>query len=224
MGRRTLLLIASILVAALGTALIGVYVQKADARARRNQNQVTMLVAADEIAPGTAVSSISGRDLRTGRFLAGSAQRGYRSRADFLAAQKDRSVKLTILPGQQIVPEMFAASAAAVQNGLKLDRRGVAVELTDPARAAGLLVPGSEVTVYATPEGGTTRQVLKTAVVLRIGNQRDSTTGTTTPRGTARDDVPRTIVTLDLNSDQAFQVIKAQAEGELYFSVHGKGP
>jgi hypothetical protein len=33
MGRRTLLLIASILVAALGTALIGVYVQKADTRA-----------------------------------------------------------------------------------------------------------------------------------------------------------------------------------------------
>jgi pilus assembly protein CpaB len=222
MGRRTLLLIASILVAALGTALIGIYVQKADTRARRNQDQVTMLVAAKEIAPGTAVSSISARDLKTDRFLGSSVQKGYRTRADFIAAQQNRSVKLTILPGQQIVPDMFAASAAAVQNGLKDGRHAVAVELTDPARAAGLLVPGSEVTVYATPEGGTTRQILKTAVVLRIGNQRDLTAGTT-PRGTARDDVPRTIVTLDLNADQAFQVVKAQAGGELYFSVHGKG-
>src|ERR687884_444394 len=41
MGRRTLLLIASILVAALGTALIWLYVQGADARAQQGKALVT---------------------------------------------------------------------------------------------------------------------------------------------------------------------------------------
>ena len=45
MGRRTLLLIASILVAALGTALIWLYVQGADSRAEATTTQVEVVVA-----------------------------------------------------------------------------------------------------------------------------------------------------------------------------------
>ena len=57
MGRRTLLLIASILVAALGTALIWLYVQGADTRAVSSENQVPVYVAAAPLTAGQQVTS-----------------------------------------------------------------------------------------------------------------------------------------------------------------------
>src|SRR4051812_11096902 len=62
MGRRTLLLIASILVAAVGTALMGLYVRGADSRAQQTEGMVDALVATTTIAAGpsleTAVESM----------------------------------------------------------------------------------------------------------------------------------------------------------------------
>ena len=223
MGRRTLLLIASILVAAVGTALIGLYVRDADSRARRNQSLVSVLVADQQIDPAVPVNTISARSFRSERILRTSSQHGYRTLAEFVAAEKNRSTKITILPGQQIVPAMFTAADATGQADLKTGRRGLAVELTDPARAAGLLTPGSDVTVYSIPNRGRAHKLLEHALVLRIGNQRQGTGTSSTGGSTARDDVPRAIVTLDLSPADALTVVTAQAEGELYFSVNGKG-
>ena len=58
MGRRTLLLIASILVAALGTALIWLYVQGADKRAAAGTAQVQVLVAANTVRAGQPASQV----------------------------------------------------------------------------------------------------------------------------------------------------------------------
>jgi hypothetical protein len=56
---------------------------------------------------------------------------------------------------------------------------------------------------------------------MRIGNSTDQPIAT--PRATAnqRDDVPRTIVTLDLPPNDAAAIVAAQALGDLYFAVHG---
>jgi len=225
MGRRTLLLIASILVAAVGTALIGLYVRDADSRARRNQSLVSVLVADRQIDPATPVNTLSAGSFRSERMLRTSSRPdGYLTLAQFTAAERNRATRITILPGQQIVPAMFAAADAAGQTDLKPGRRGLAIELTDPARAAGLLTPGSEVTVYSIPNQGKVDELLTSALVLRIGNQRQGTgTSSTAATGTAKDDVPRAIVTLDLSRLEALKVVDAQAKGELYFSVNGKG-
>ena len=53
MGRRTLLLIASILVAAVGTGLVALYVRTADVRAQAQEEQVTILIATQDIPLGT---------------------------------------------------------------------------------------------------------------------------------------------------------------------------
>src|ERR687883_506893 len=58
MGRRTLLLIASILVAALGTALIWLYVQGAEARAQAGEAQVKLMVATQDVQPGTQAAQV----------------------------------------------------------------------------------------------------------------------------------------------------------------------
>jgi pilus assembly protein CpaB len=228
MGRRTLLLIASILVAAVGTALIGLYVRDADSRAERNQSLTTVLVADQQINPGVAVNSLPSSYFRTEKVLRSSTQADvYRSLAEVNTEEKNRSTRITVLAGQQIVPAMFAASSTAGLSGLKEGHRGVAVELTDPARAAGLLTPGSKITIYTIPDGGQADVLLKEALVLGIGNQRRSSTDAeeeSTPDSTeAPDDVPRAIVTLDLSIKGALLVVRAQAAGDLYFDVHGAG-
>ena len=61
MGRRTLLLIASILVAALGTALIWLYVQGADTRAQAGEAQVTSVSSRARRSHPARRSAISSR-------------------------------------------------------------------------------------------------------------------------------------------------------------------
>jgi hypothetical protein len=60
MGRRTLLLIASILVAAVGTGLVALYVRTADRRAQAGEESVTILVANQDIPVGSTAATISG--------------------------------------------------------------------------------------------------------------------------------------------------------------------
>src|SRR4051812_28822141 len=57
MGRRTPLLIASILGGALGTALIWLYVQGADTRAQAGETQIQVYVAAGSVSAGSRVGS-----------------------------------------------------------------------------------------------------------------------------------------------------------------------
>ena len=59
MGRRTILLIAAILVAALGTGLVWLYADQADDAAMADQQPVEVLVAKMDIASGTSGSEIA---------------------------------------------------------------------------------------------------------------------------------------------------------------------
>src|SRR3954451_19363646 len=58
MARRTLLLIASILVAAIGTALIWLYVQGAETRAQGDEAQVPVYVSSSTVAAGTPANQV----------------------------------------------------------------------------------------------------------------------------------------------------------------------
>ena len=54
MGRRTVLLIAALVVAALGTALVWMYANRADERAQADAAPVEVLVATSDIGAGTS--------------------------------------------------------------------------------------------------------------------------------------------------------------------------
>jgi pilus assembly protein CpaB len=245
MGRRTLLLIASILVAAVGTALIGLYVRGADERARETEGMVDALVAVSAIPAGASLEAAS-PSIKLASVPARLAVNGYTgpdAMESFSQYAKDRKVINPILPQQVIQKSMFGSPGDAATSGITRGR-GVAVELTDPARAAGLLAPGSRVTVYLVPdpEDDVKQEVkilpngrlqlapqlslpiiLNDALVMRVGNS-SSTPATASARTTTTaqpDDVPRTIVTLDLSPDDTTKVVSAQAFGDLYFAVNG---
>jgi pilus assembly protein CpaB len=256
MGRRTLLLIASILIAAVGTALIGLYVRGADNRAQQTEGMVSALVATQTITAGTnletavqsmRVASVPGRMAETG---------AYRNPNAFVNIQKALKNKVVIdkIEAEQVVlASMFGDAGEAANTEIK-NGFGVSVELTDPGRAAGLLAPGSHVKIYLIPTNGDKDLeqvqnididqrktgptagkmtlapelklpvILPDAVVMRIGNSSSTTTTTTTRNNssTQKDDVPRTIITLDVDEAGADRLVLAEALGDLYFAVIGK--
>lgn len=214
MGRRTLLLITSILVAAVGTALIGLYVRGADTRAEGRQLQQTVLVASADIPAGTAVDS--------GAFKVRTEQRTVTSLPVGAMADLSPVAKLSttskIYLNQVIQQEMFSTASGVTTAGISPNDIGITVDLQDPARAAGLLKLGSKVTIFATPKGGKKSVVLLPGItVIQIGNERaGGSTGSS-------EDVPSTIVGLDVTVSQAELIKDAEAGGSLYFGVESPG-
>ena len=247
MGRRTLLLIASILIAAVGTALIGLYVRGADNRARQTEGTVNALVASATIPAGTDLEEALTlmHPAHVPNRMATNGFTGSDPFASIRRTLKGRVVKDPIYLEQVVLSSMFGSAGDAATTGIT-QGTGIAVELTDPARAAGLLAPGSHVKIYLIPKNTdrelATQQripvgkggqmtldpalklpvILEDALVMRIGNSSNTrTTSTRTTTGTQTDDVPRTIVTLDLKESDADAVAAAQALGDLYFAVRG---
>jgi pilus assembly protein CpaB len=219
MGRRTLVVIASVLVAAAGTALIWLYVQGADERARGKwQNLTTVLVATEAIPVGM------GRDVIAQR------TKPEQVPVDFLPQSPIADVKgvgtrtttMPVLKGQFLVEGQFATGNAPT--GVKDNRMGVVVAMDDPNRAASLLRPGSQVAVYAvtiTKAGKRVENVLPKVEVLGVG----STTTYRNPDGGAATlgtdtGVSTAMVTLDVDGHQAATLIGHL--GSLYFTLLGK--
>lgn len=221
MGRRTLLVIASVLVAAVGTALIWVYVQGADARARRNwQEPVTVYVATETIEAGAARSVVTRRTEPRAipRLLAPA------DRLTTLDAIGSRATTVPVLAGQYLIEGQFAAGNAvsAVPDG----RMGLTVQMDDPNRVASLLRPDSHVAVYtvARNSGGRVeaQNLLPDVRVIGVGatsivREADggrAQVGTQTNVSTA-------LVTLDVNGEEATRLMAYHSS--LYFTLLGKG-
>jgi len=207
MGRRTLLLIASILVAALGTALIWLYVQGADTRALP-ENQVPVYVATQSVAAGEAVTP---QIATVKRFpesvvtpLGGSLVTSPSEIKGYAKTDIARGLPLltTQITGDQVAP------APAVTLGP--DEVAMQVTLPDPQRLAGLLQPGSRIRVYAPMRNGSGKPgvgvLFQNVKVLSAGPVTDTTSNTKT-------DVPQAIVTLALTSQQPKALVLAQAAG-----------
>ncbi|MGH3471611.1 MAG: RcpC/CpaB family pilus assembly protein [Nocardioidaceae bacterium] len=103
----------------------------------------------------------------------------------------------------------------------------VSVQLTDPARVAGFVTPGSKVAVFLSSAGSSgtatagsagpfTRLLLPNVEVIGVGSTTLLSTTTTTPAGAqTTQQVSQTILTLALTQKQAQQVIFASGNGTL---------
>jgi pilus assembly protein CpaB len=220
MERRTLLIIASLLVATAGTALIWIYVQGADARARRDwQEPVPVLVATQPIEVGSTAAIIGQRTevLQVPRRLA--PARGISS----LTKVGTRTVTVPILAGQYLIEAQFGEVGGS--SGVPDKRMGIALSLDDPNRVASLLHPDSHVAIYAVTTGRNGRHVenlLPDVRVIAVGNtttMRNAQGGSATV-GT-QGGVSTALVTLDVNGPDAAKLMVYQ-DG-LYFTLLGRG-
>jgi pilus assembly protein CpaB len=227
MGRRTLLLIASILVAAAGTALVWLYAQGAESRARAGMAQVAVLVATGPIDAGSGRAQITDQMVQRKLMTANDAPA---DRLTSLDEIHSNTAIQTILAGQPLIRAQFAAAAAA--SGVQDKRAGVAVSMEDPNRVAGLLRPESHVAIYvietdgprAKAGGGTAVSMLLPSVrVIAIGGTTTAITSQGLPAkvGT-QTGVPTAVVTLDVAGTEATKLMLGQASGTLYFTLLGK--
>jgi len=230
MGRRTLLIIASILVAATGTALIWLYVQNAESRLQDDLQPVAVLRATRAIDIGTPVSAIPADAVEQVPVPTKSAPPdGIRS----LAALAGRTVTSPIFAGQFLIAPQFAPVSQL--SGVKTDRMGVAVPMEDPNRVAGLLQPGSRVAVYfvqlkqgdggsAGTGAGEVSLLMPEVNVIAIGGVTAAVSADGTPlRIGTQAGVPTTVVTLDAVGKDATRLILGSKTGTLYFTLLGAG-
>ena len=123
------------------------------------------------------------------------------------------------------------------ENGLLIpdDKMAVSVELTDFDRVAGFVNPGSDVAIFAVradpvrmlPDGTEQKLaqlhpivLLPKVPVLGVGTSSVSAKTTTTDEGEPIvEEVPRTILTLAVDQEQAEKVIYAARNAEISFAL-----
>jgi pilus assembly protein CpaB len=226
MNRRRILLMSAAVVAALGAALVFLYVRGAEDRAEDKFDTVEVLVATQQIAAGEAANDSyeSGKIVLKAvpqtQVLAGATADG--------DAFTDLIALSNIYPGEQLIPEKFGgAGDVQADSTLPIPKGSMAisVNLTDTARVAGFVNPGSEVAIFLSgnvqpANEDFTRLLLDRVTVIGVGSTTQVTTTTTDPEGAQTvEQLPRTLLTLSLDQDQVEKVLFAQGHGELAFAL-----
>lgn len=230
MDRRRILLIAAAIVAALGAVLVFLYVRGADTRAEERFETVEVLRATAPIAKGESIEdALASGKVALQPVVQDQLIEGAQTDATAFSGQL---ALVPIYPGEQLIPAKFGGAAqASADTGLQLQKGQVTatVNLTDTARVAGFVNPGSEVAVFfngADPTSGQpfTRLLLPRATVLAVGSTTPVSTTTTDQTGQQTvEQLPRTLITLALSQDEAERVMFAQGNGELAFALVGDG-
>jgi pilus assembly protein CpaB len=220
MNRRRILLVAAAVVAALGATLVFLYVRGAETRAEEKFETVDVLVATQRIEAGEATTAsyqsgkIALKPIPRDQVLAGATSDGQ--------VFTDLTALSTIYPGEQLIPEKFGgASEVEAETSLPIPKGNLAisVNLTDTARVAGFVNPGSEVAIFLSDEA-LTRLLLDRVTVIGVGSTTQVTTTTTDPEGAQTvEQLPRTLLTLSLDQEQVEKVLFAQTHGELAFGL-----
>jgi pilus assembly protein CpaB len=223
MDRRRILLVVAVLVAAVGSALVFLYTKGADTRAEEKFDTVEVLEATAVIAPGETFEDAQAAGKLALEAVAKDALLdGYQTSADSLTG----TVALgTIYPGEQIITAKWGASAIAA-SALQIPdtNMAISVNLTDPARVAGFVNPGSQVAIFLTgqPQDGApfARLLLERVAVLGVGSTTPVSTTTTDESGASTtEQLPRTLLTLSVTQGQAEKILFAQSMGELAFGL-----
>ena len=214
MNRRIALLIAAVVIAALGTSLVFAYVRSADERAVEAQEPVTVLVAKTQIAAGTRAADAANtgafelKDLPAGAVPAGALSS--------IEPVRESVTLAPIFPGQTVLAPMFGATAAASTSlSLQPGQLAVSFQFGDPQRVAGFVQPGSNVVIFVTGggDGGTpaTRVLLPRATVIAVGPT--TITPPADPSQANPEALPRALLTLALTQKDAERMIHAQSTG-----------
>jgi pilus assembly protein CpaB len=233
MGRRTVLMIVAILVAALGSTLVFLYVQGINDRAIEDQSPVQVLTATDVISPGESLDDAQAAGkLALTEVPKSTVLPGALTATDGLQGQLALT---TIYSGEQILAEKFGTTAGG-NEALTIPKGDIAisVELSDPNRVAGFVEPGSHVAIFTCVFGPGARTkgeipndtclgvrlLLSDVEVIGVGSTSLVPTTTTDESGTqTTEQIPRTILTLAVSQDNAQKTMYASRNGELTFAL-----
>ena len=223
MGRRTLLLVAALVVAALGTTMVFLYVNGVNDRALADQKPVQVLVATAPIAIGTTARDAQNSGALEQRTISRvSAARGALSDITPIA---DEVALGPIFVGEQIIEAKFGQPGSTSSLPIPEGKLAVSVQLADPARVAGFVAPGSDVAIFLTFDGGggaaseVTRVLLPKVQVIATGASTVVSTTTTTGGETQTEELPKALLTLAVTQKEAQKVVYGSQHGQMYFGL-----
>ncbi|MFP5219099.1 MAG: Flp pilus assembly protein CpaB [Actinomycetes bacterium] len=218
MSRRFGLLSVAILVALLGTAAVFSYVSKVEAKTLAGAEPVDVLVAAQQLPSGTSADALAASKLLEVRSVPRKAvPEGALTTLEGIGAQ---TLVSDVYAGEMLLRAKFADSTARTGAlTIPKDRIAVAVELGDPQRVAGFVVPGAEVAVFNTTEEST-RLLLPRASVIAVGAATLRPVAETDGEpAEGAEPVATAIMTLALTQAEAEKIVHATSTGSLYFGL-----
>ena len=231
MARRSILLLIALLIAALGTALIVLYVRGIDERALAEQEPVEVLVATKTIETGESMEEAQAAGkVNTARIPQSAA---VETAVGSPEALEDKVALGPIFPGEQLIEDRFGDPGEQEVLPIEEGEMAISVELTDPERVAGFVQNNSEVAIFfsadpvrLTPDGGEiklpsiTKLLLPRVRVVGVGSTTVATRTTKTSEDEqTTEEIPRTILTLAVSQEQAERVIFADRNGDLSFAL-----
>jgi len=230
MGRRTTLMLVAILVAALGSTLVFLYVQGINDRAIADQEPVEVLTAKDDIAAGESIDdALAAGKLELTEVPKVNILPGALTTTEGLEGQLALA---PIFTGEQIVSAKFGATANQSALTIPKSDLAISVEFNDPDRVAGFVQPGSRVAIFVCVKKAnqTEKQkeemsdytcqgiklLLADVEVIGVGTTTLLSTTTTDETGAqTTEEIPKTILTLALTQENAERVILAKKNGDL---------
>jgi pilus assembly protein CpaB len=222
MGRKTVLLIVAVVIASLGASLVYLYVRGVDDRAIAEQAPVQVLTVTTEILAGETVDEAQAAGkLQESSIPSSQLLPGALSSTETIVGQ---AALTTMFPGEQVIPGKWGTGGAVSTLGIPEDRIAVSAQLGDPNRVAGFVQPGSEVAIWITSGEGAETSVqllLEQVTVLGAGDTTTTSTTTTDETGTTQttEILPKTLLTLSVDQEQAEKIILGGKAGELWFGL-----
>jgi pilus assembly protein CpaB len=236
MGRRTVLMLVAILVAALGSTLVFLYVQGINDRAIADQEPVKILTVTDTITPGESIDDAQ---------AAGKLALTEIPKANVLPeamtstdALKGQLALTAIYPGEQLLPAKFGANANIETLTYPKGTMATSVQLTDFDRVAGFVQPGSHIAIFVCINKVNTNSakaadspfadlscqgvqlLLSDVEVIGVGTTSLLTETTTDETGAqTTEEVPKAILTVALDLQDTKKVILARKNQDLTFAL-----
>jgi pilus assembly protein CpaB len=238
MRRKVVLLVVAVVIAAVGASLVLLYVNGLTTKAQAKEQLVSVLTATSQIDPGeqAAAAQSDGKFALT-KVPKSSVVAGAVTSVDSMSSEVALS---TIYPGEQILAAKFGTTAASAKTlPIPKGQIAVSVELTDPARVAGFVTPGSHVVIFVsapdTTSGTTTipaytRVLVPDVTVIGVGQTTElsvagdsSSSSTSSSASPTADTIPQTILTVALDQENSDRVLLAASTNGLAFGLLGEG-
>ncbi len=239
MSRRFGLLAVAFVVAMLGTFAVFSYVSKVEAKTLDGAQPVDVLVASEQLLAGT-----SGKALATSKLVQlvpmprKSVPEGALTALDTVGTQ---TLVSDVFAGEVLLRAKFADQTARTGNLIiPKDKIAMSVELGDPQRVAGFVVPGSEVAIFVTIEKGSdeaqgpsdpaapaatddssddtvTRLLLPRTSVIAVGPSTLRPTESAEPAD--EEAVAKAVLTVAVTQAEAERLVHATQGGSLYMGL-----
>jgi len=228
MSRRLGLLAVALVVALLGTFAVFSYVNQVEAKTLAGAEPVDVLVAAQQLASGTTGATVAkGQLAQLVSMPRKSVPEGALTELDAVSAQ---SLVSDVFAGEVLLRAKFADQTARTGDlVIPKEQIAISVELGDPQRVAGFVVPGSEVAIFATVDGASapadgspvegplTRLLLPRTSVIAVG---PATLRPADPdEEEEADAVAKAVLTVAVTQADAERLVHSTQTGQLTFGL-----